>query len=185
VPKSRVALQPIHFDDFFNTMEIESDRGCVLIGCHVLDVALEHRLRFHFSRRRRVLKKAIDPLFETTRPLSSFWAKIHMAHSLSLLDDWAFEDLNTIRSIRNALAHSHETFSFDSKEIEPLVFRLRCTRIAYGYPRQAWTVMRARKRCQAQATEWSSSPNQLYFILGFHYLHGYLTKGIAYKKRAG
>ena len=182
--KLRVKLQPIHFDDFYRTMEAESDRGCILIACHVLDVALEHRLRFHLSRRRHVIKKAIDPLFESTRPLSSFWAKILTAYSQSLLDDWAFEDLNTIRSIRNTLAHSHGTFSFDAQEVEPLLFRLKSTRIAYGFPRRAWTVERARKHCKAQASEWNTRANQLYFTLGFHYLHGYLTKGIAYKARA-
>jgi len=182
--KSRVKLQPIHFDEFYRTMEAESDRGCVLIGSDVLDIALEHRLRFHLSRKRRVIKKAIDPLFENTRPLSSFWAKIHTAYSLTLLDDWAFDDLNTIRSIRNALAHSHGTFSFDAPDITPLIFRLHSTRIAYGYPGRAWSLARSQKHCQTQATEWSTRTSQLYFTLGFHYLHGYLSKGLAYKNRA-
>jgi DNA-binding MltR family transcriptional regulator len=184
MPKARVKLHPVHFDDCFHTMEAESDRGCILIACHVLDVALSYRLRFHLSRRRRVIKKAIDPLFENTRPLSSFWAKTCLAYALSLLDDWAFEDLNTIRDIRNKLAHSHTTFSFEAPEIQPLIFHLQSTRIAYGHPQRAWTVTRARKRCQAEAIEWHSKVSQLYFTLGFHYLHGYLTKGIPYKKRA-
>jgi len=184
MPRLRVKLLPIHFDDFYRTMEAESDRGCVLIACHVLDVALEHRLRFHLSRRSRIIKKAIDPLFGSTRPLSSFWAKIHTAYSLTLLEDWAFEDLNTIRSIRNALAHSHGPFSFDAAEIRPLLFRLHSTRLGYGRPGRAWSVAQARKHCQTQATEWDARASQVYFTLGFHYLHGYLTKGIAYKRRA-
>ena len=182
--KARIKKQPIHLDDFVDTMDAESDRGCVLVACHVLDVALEHRLRFHLSRRRQVIKRAIDPLFETTRPLSSFWAKIHAAYALALLDDWAFDDLNTIRSIRNALAHSHGTFSFDASEIESLLFRLHAPRRAFGYPGREWSLKRAKQKCEATAPEWGSSARYVYFQSGFHFLHGYVTKGIAYKTRA-
>ncbi len=184
MPKAHIKLQPIHLDDFGGALEAESDRGCVLIACHVLDVALEHKLRKHFSRRRQVVKKAVDPLFETTRPFSSFWAKILTAYALSLLDDWAFEDLNSFRSIRNALAHSHGTFTFDTQRIEAILFRLHCTRLAFGYPGRAWSVKRAREHCETLATEWSRKQNWIYFAAGFNFLHGYVTRGIAYKKRA-
>jgi hypothetical protein len=184
MPKARIKKQPIHLDDFGDTMESESDRDCVLVACHVLDVALEHRLRFHLSRRRQVIKRAIDPLFETTRPLSSFWAKIHTAYALALLDDWAFNDLNTLRSIRNALAHSHGTFTFDEREIESLLFRLHAPRRAFGFPGREWSLSRAREKCETLATEWRRSPRYAYFQAGFHFLHGYVTKGIAYKTRA-
>jgi DNA-binding MltR family transcriptional regulator len=184
MPKSRVKLQPIHFDDFYGTMDAESDRSCVLIACHVLDVALEYRLRFHFSRRRRVIKKAIDPLFESTRPLSSFSAKILTAYSLSLLDDWAFDDLTTLRMIRNKLAaHSHSAFSFQAPEVGPLIYQLRSTRLALANRGRAWSLTRARQHFEGATTPSGKSPRFVYFAAGFHYLHGYLTKGIPYKRR--
>jgi DNA-binding MltR family transcriptional regulator len=176
---------PIHIDDFGDTMNSESHRGCVLIGCHVLDIALEHRIRSRLVRRRVVLRKAVNPLFESTRPLSSFWSKIQLAYALNLLDDWVYDDLETIRRIRNALAHSHDSFSFDAPVIQELVHELQSPRRGLGHPR-IWSLARTLQGCQAFVDEFSpnaKSLNQAFFLAGFHYLHGYLTKGVAYKNR--
>jgi DNA-binding MltR family transcriptional regulator len=176
---------PIHFEDFADNMNTESHRGCVLIGCHVLDIALQHCIRTKLVRRRTVLKRAVDPLFEPTHPLSSFWAKIHLAYALNLLDVWVYDDLQTIRGLRNALAHSHGSFSFDSAEIQELLHRLQSPRRALGHPR-IWSLARTLDGCKAFVEEFSptaKSINQAFFLAGFHYLHGYLTKGTGYKAR--
>ena len=114
---------PIHVDEFADTMRAESHRGCVLIACHVLDIALQRKIRTKLVRRRAVLKRAVIPLFEPTRPLSSFWAKIQLAYALNLLDDWVYNDLEVIRGIRNSLAHSHGLFSFDTPDVQQLLYR--------------------------------------------------------------
>ena len=174
---------PIHFDEFTDTMRAESHRGCVLIGCHVLDIALQHRIRTCFVRRRKVLSRAVIPLFEPTRPLSSFWAKIQLAYALNQLEDWVYNDLETIRGIRNALAHSHGSFSFDAPEIQQRLYRLQSPRRGLGHPRM-WSLARTLTGCEAFMEEFSpnaKSLNQSFFLAGFHYLHGYLTKGTAYK----
>lgn len=167
-------------------MQGESHRGCVLIGCHVLDIALQLRIRSCFVRRRPVLRRAIIPLFEPTRPLSSFWAKIQLAYALNQLDDWAYEDLETIRGIRNSLAHSHGSFSFDAPETQQLLYHLQSPRRCFGDgDSRMWSLPRTLLRCQAVVEEFSpnvKSLNESFFLTGFHYLHGYLTKGIAYKK---
>ena len=176
---------PIHFEDFADNMNAESHRGSILIGCHVLDIALQHRIRTKLVRRRTVLKRAVEPLFEPMRPLSSFWAKIHLAYALDLLDDWVFDDLQTIRGLRNALAHSHGSFSFDSADIQELLYRLQSPRRGLGHPR-IWSLARTLDGCKAFIEEFSpteKSLNRAYFLAGFHYLHGYLTKGTAYKTR--
>jgi len=166
-------------------MHTESDRGCILIACHVLDVALGHLLRSKFVRRRAVIKRAIDPLFEVSRPLSSFWAKTNLAYALGLLDDWAYQDLQTIRNLRNALAHSYRSFSFDAPDIQSLLHQFQAPRRAMGHP-YMWSVCRTLQAVGKFADKWDAprkTANQCCFIAGFHYLHGYLTNGRAYKNK--
>ncbi len=171
----------VHFDDFGDILENESDRGCILIANHVLDVALEHMLRSEFSKRQAVLTKAINPLFEPTRPLSSFSAKIQLAHSLRLLDDWAFADLNRIRQLRNKLAHSFGAVSFSQPSVEALVHQLHSTPIGLGYPRRRWSLAKSKQHVVTLSQQWNKSPGWIFFNTGFHFLHGYLTKGKAYR----
>jgi len=176
---------PIHVNDFADTLKTESDRGCVLIACHVLDAALEHLLRSNLSRQRTVMKQAVGPLFVNMGPLSSFSAKIKLAYALRLICDWAYEDLETIRSIRNAIAHSHASFSFESVDIETLLYRMKSPRRALGHP-NIWSVARTLKGCAKYTDEFSpkvGSLKQAFFVAGFHYLHGQITHGKAYKTR--
>jgi hypothetical protein len=171
----------VHFDDFGDILENESDRGCILIANHVLDVGLEHLLRSEFSRREVVLKTAINPLFEPTRPLSSFAAKIQLAYGLKLLDDWAFADLNRIRRLRNKLAHSFRVVSFSEPSIEASVQQLHSTPIGLGYPKRRWSLAKSKQHAVTLSKQWDKSPGWVFFNMGFHFLHGYLTKGKAYR----
>jgi len=186
--KSKIKIQPIHFDDFYEQMERESDRGCILIGCQILDVALEHKLRSHLSRRRHVVANAVNPLFRSMGPLSSFWAKIRFAYAIGIINKWVFDDLDIFRDIRNISAHSHGTFSFEASEVGSLLSRLQSTRIAMGDPGRAWSLDRTYKICTKLAAEWRKknkyrkSVKHLYFVMGFHFLHGYITQGVAYRK---
>ncbi len=173
-----------HLNDFADSLNFESDRGCVLIACHVLDGSLEHRIRTQFVKRQAVLQKAVQPLFGPARPLSSFWAKTNLAYALSLLDDWAYDDLETIRKIRNTIAHSHGEFSFDKKETASLILGLSSTRRGIGYPNVS-SKKQALRECEKLVGEFaplSKSLNRSYFVAGFHFLNGYLTKGKAYRR---
>ena len=183
--KNPKKVKPIHLAEFGDAMHAESDRGCILIACHVLDTALAALLRSRFARRRTVIKRAVDPLFEPTRPFSSFWAKINLAYALGLIHEWVYDDLHTIRGLRNLLAHSHASFSFDAPEVQKLLYQLQSPRRGFGHPRIS-TVARALEAAAELADKWDvpkKTINQSYFIGGFHYLHGYLTNGTAYKTR--
>jgi DNA-binding MltR family transcriptional regulator len=166
----------VHFDDFGDILENESDRGCILIANHVLDLALEHMLRTEFSRRQVVLKKAINPLFEPTRPLSSFSAKIQLAYSLRLLDDWAFEDLNRIRQLRNKLAHSFRIASFSQPSVEALVHQLHSTPIGLGYPRRRWSLAKSKQHAIALAKQWDKSQGWVFSTWAFISCTGILRR---------
>jgi hypothetical protein len=49
-----------------------------------------------------------------------------------------------------------------------------------------WTLQRTLRACEALTEEFSpanKSINRAFFLAGFHYLHGYITKGTAYRTR--
>jgi DNA-binding MltR family transcriptional regulator len=102
----------------------ESDRGCALVAAAILDNILEKILREQFSSRKKAIKNSVNPLFLVMGPLSSFWAKIQLANSLGLLPEKIYEDLETIRKIRNTFAHHGEPIDFDDEEVAKLINNL-------------------------------------------------------------
>ncbi len=89
----------------------ESDRGCVLVGAALLEERLEELFRAVFNRN-SASKKLQDSLFESNGPLATFSAKVKLAYSLGLVDKSIFDDLETVRRIRNEFAHSAEEVDF-------------------------------------------------------------------------
>jgi hypothetical protein len=87
----------------------ESDRSAVILGAIRLDQALEHVLRQAMCHH----PGGQDNLFDPDCPLSSFSAKIALAHRLGLIEDRMEHALHMIRRIRNDFAHSLETASVD------------------------------------------------------------------------
>jgi len=59
-------------------------------------------------------------LFEPFRPLSTLSSKIVMAHALGIISSDTFKELEKIRKIRNAFAHSLVVLHFHSAEIAPI-----------------------------------------------------------------
>ena len=102
---------------FLETLDTESDRGCVLIAAAHLDECIEWLLRARFLKER----KLTDLLFTGLGPLTSFSAKIQVARALDLIDSWLYEDLEKIRKLRNKFAHQYIAVSFDHPEIVEVV----------------------------------------------------------------
>lgn len=65
---------------FLETIDKESDRGCVLVSAAIIDECLEILLRSQLSQKE---PKVLNSLFSGQGPLSSFWSKI------SLLVQWS------------------------------------------------------------------------------------------------
>lgn len=101
----------------FDALSKESDRGVVLVSCSFLDNALEELLRLRFSAIHKKSKATINPLFETFGPLSSFSAKIKICYALDLIEKWIYDDLNSLRKIRNEFAHTSNIVSLSDKNI--------------------------------------------------------------------
>lgn len=59
-------------------------------------------------------------LFDGYGPMSSFSGKIDMAYALQIITKKAYDELTTIRRLRNKFAHSIALVSFDSDEIRAL-----------------------------------------------------------------
>ena len=108
------------FDQLFSELKHESDRGCILVGTSAVDDALKIALKRRLSTDEHVKKRAVEPMFESMGPLSTFSARIKLAYAVGLIPRWIFEDLEIIRKIRNRAAHEHTAHSFDTPHVASL-----------------------------------------------------------------
>lgn len=107
-------------DEFGKRFKGESDRACILIGGDLLDGYLEALFK------RRLLQDAKTKLFDWTGPLGTFSARITLAYGLGWITDEVRKDLDTIRDMRNDLAHSSDfDLGFNSQSIRDRCKNLR------------------------------------------------------------
>jgi DNA-binding MltR family transcriptional regulator len=66
-------------------------------------------------------EKELAELFDGTAPLSTFSAKIKIAYAMGIIGKLTRHDLEKLREIRNAFAHSIRHLSFDLPEIANIV----------------------------------------------------------------
>ncbi len=102
-----------NLNNFWTHLSNERDRGTALIAGAYLDTQLEYMLRDFLVED----KKEVEQLFEVAGPLATFSAKIRMAYTLALIAPYEFQDLTTIRNIRNRFAHSLEPLTFDDQDV--------------------------------------------------------------------
>jgi DNA-binding MltR family transcriptional regulator len=62
-------------------------------------------------------KKDLEPLYARDGALSSLYSKIHLGYAMGLYDDKIRDDLNVIRRVRNAFAHTRRPIDFGTPEI--------------------------------------------------------------------
>lgn len=93
----------------------ESDRALVILVATILDDALTGLLteRLVF----RPDKKQSDHIFRYEGPLGSFSARTEIAYLFGFIDEITFGQLNDIREMRNACAHSKQPLSFETPEL--------------------------------------------------------------------
>jgi hypothetical protein len=100
---------------FLEELSTQTDRGAAIIAAAVLDEVLELLLIARFielSGERR------DALFNKIgAPLSSFSAKIEIAHAVGVLGNDGRLALHLVRDIRNAFAHRVEQITFDHPDV--------------------------------------------------------------------
>lgn len=99
----------------------ESDRGCALLAASFLDYKIELLLRSKLCGTKSIL----DETFGINGAAGSFSAKINLSYSLGLLPKIMFDDIHTLRKIRNKFGHSIEINSFEEKSIKDLAKNLK------------------------------------------------------------
>ncbi len=74
---------------------------------------------------RPMSKKLYAELFDPMRALGNLASKITMAYALGIIERDVYLNLELMRKIRNAFAHSSQVLHFDSPPIAPLFEQLK------------------------------------------------------------
>lgn len=112
----------IHWDMVMREQfRTESDRACVILCAALLDQALETILKSRLAP----TSTATDELLEGAyAPISSFNARIDLAHRLGLISTKLCRDLHSVRKIRNDFAHNISGCSFEDSSVHHRVTEL-------------------------------------------------------------
>ena len=98
---------------FLDASNSETDRGRALVAASLIEEMLEEVLRGLF-----IEGTATKSLFDgPNAPLSTFSAKTAASRALGLITLTEFQDIEAVRKIRNAFAHS-VLVSFDDQKIK-------------------------------------------------------------------
>ena len=92
----------------------ESDRAVALIRSALVEAALERAL---LNRMRPLNSADRRRLFGLDAPLSSFAGKTAIAYAIRLIGSSTRDDLDCVREIRNAFAHTIIYIDFSTKEV--------------------------------------------------------------------
>lgn len=103
----------------FSMTELEdsTDRGCAIIGATNVEVWLEKALRRHLVNSRR----HASWFFRDGAPLSSFEAKIRIAHLTGLVSEEMMQELLILKDLREMFISELATSSFDSPVVSHMI----------------------------------------------------------------
>ena len=99
--KAGVIPTPDEFVPFAQELHAESDRGMALSGTAYLDDRLGQLIETYLTSNTNPQKL----LWDASSPLSTFSARILLAHALGLINDKERDQLNMLRKVRNLFAH--------------------------------------------------------------------------------
>jgi hypothetical protein len=103
-------------DAFYHVQYLPTaeDRVAAIIETILLETTLEDILR---TKLIPLSQTDYNGIFGPERPLSTFSARIRFGYALGLYGKSTRKDLDTVRHIRNAFAHSRKRLSFDTEVI--------------------------------------------------------------------
>jgi DNA-binding MltR family transcriptional regulator len=105
---------PSEENSSFQALSKMSDHACALMGTALIESALE---RVIISTFRKSDATVMDEIFDNRGPLSDFHSKILVAYAQGAISENGKAELNSIKAIRNAFAHSRIDISFDTPQI--------------------------------------------------------------------
>ncbi len=120
-PKVDIAAAAKNIVDGIHRQGQMTHAGVAITAVAILDVQLERCLK----RAMRPSKSMYEQFFESFRPLNTFFSKIAMAYALRIITKDGYDELEKIRKIRNAFAHSSDLLHFESDSIAPLLAKLK------------------------------------------------------------
>jgi hypothetical protein len=99
----------------------QSHAAIVMRLITILEYDLERCLVRTFRPLNRAMRKR---LFDAYGPVSTFAAKIDLAHALGITSEAAHKELHKMRKMRNAFAHSRAGLSLDTEPVKTLFYTL-------------------------------------------------------------
>lgn len=110
----------------------ESDRACVILSVAMLDQALESLLKACLVP---TSSSEDDLLNGAYAPISTFNARVALAHRLGLISARFCHDLHTIRKTRNDFAHNITGCSFEDSTVRNRIIELtRSSKLPEKFP---------------------------------------------------
>jgi DNA-binding MltR family transcriptional regulator len=97
----------------------ESDRGAALVGLAYLDELLKR-----LCEAKMLASKATKALLNYPGALSTAAARTDLAYSIGWIGPETYQDLVTLRRIRNKFAHAHEVVTFSDESVQKLCSEL-------------------------------------------------------------
>lgn len=101
----------------------ESDRAVVIVLASTLEDKLGENLRAKFPKLSDEYEKELR-LFGHEGAMGSFSAKIKMAFAFGMIEEKTWSELDCVREMRNACAHSFQPISFETPQLVAVCRRL-------------------------------------------------------------
>jgi DNA-binding MltR family transcriptional regulator len=105
------------WEGFYEEIQNESARGAVIIAGAFLEAQLGNLISKFLVDDSKVVDELIGAENKTDRPLSSLSARIKAAYCMGLISRSMYDDLESVRKIRNKFAHKMHGYTFDEPEI--------------------------------------------------------------------
>jgi hypothetical protein len=94
----------------------ESDRGAAILTA----TGVEDTLEWACARKMKLKPEALDAVFGFDGLAGTFSAKIHLAFALGIIDRETHDQIDLLREIRNACAHSRKPINFELPELKAI-----------------------------------------------------------------
>lgn len=98
-----------------------------ILAAVTVEIDLEETLRSRLAQRDEALWRKLT---EDNGPLGTFSRKIQMARALRTIDEATQHNMNIVRNIRNAFAHSKRLLNFDQEVIAAELRRIKIPKYA-------------------------------------------------------
>jgi DNA-binding MltR family transcriptional regulator len=114
--KSLLKTPPTLEDELKAMAELSTDgpRGAIILGSALVEDLLRSVIHYHM---RSLKVEEFNQLFTGTAPLTSFSARTKVAYAFNLIGPKTRDDLDKLRELRNAFAHSQIILTFDTPEV--------------------------------------------------------------------